>query len=318
MQAQVSVRRADLWPTVGLGLSGARTPAANGNTNTSYTAGLALSAWELDLFGRVASLSDAAAAQYLGSEQGRNAAQAALLASVAQTWLALVADEEQLALIRQTLQSREQSLGLVKLRFEHGASSELELSQAQSLAETARATLSQLERQRSQDLNALSVLLGQPAPEDVARGQALAELQLPDLPSGVPSEVLVRRPDVRQAEQVLLAANANIGAARAAFFPRISLTAGLGLSSPQLSSLFSSGKWVFSAVPQALLTVFDAGRNQASLRVAQVGREIAVAQGLSRGGRCARRASHLQRAAPGPGAPGPGRIRATAPGQAAF
>lgn len=274
----IGVRRADLLPTVGVGVSGSRIPAANGNTNTSYSAGFSLSAWELDLFGRLASLSEAASAQYLASEEGRKAAQSALLASVANTWLALVAGDEQLELTRQTLASREQSLRLVKLRFDNGASSELDLRQAQSLAESARATLAQLERQRAQDLNALSLLLGEAAPADAGRGLSTAQLQLPELPAGVPSEVLIRRPDVRQAEQQLVAANANIGAARAAFFPRISLTAGVGLSSTELSSLFSGGNWIFTAAPQALLTVFDSGRNRANVRIAQGARDVAVAQ----------------------------------------
>lgn len=277
-RALVSARDADRFPTLGAGVSGSRAPASGGGISTSYTAGFTIAAWELDLFGRIASLGEAAAAQYLATEEGRKAAQASLLASVASTWLALVADEELLAFTRQTLSTREESLRLVRLRFEHGASSELDLRQAESLAASARATLAQQERQRAQDLNALSLLLGQPAPADAVQGVTTTGLSLPDLPAGVPSEVLVRRPDVRQAEQQLLAANAHIGAARAAFFPRISLTAGLGLASKDLSELFSQGTWVFTAAPQALLSVFDAGRNQANLRSARAARDIAVAQ----------------------------------------
>lgn len=277
-RAQVSARNADLLPTVGLGVNGSRAPVSGGGISTSYTAGFTVAAWEVDLFGRLSSLGEVAGAQYLATEEGRKAAQASLLAGVANTWLALIADEELLAFTRQTLATREESLRLVKLRFEHGASSELDLRQAESLAAAARATLAQQERQRAQDLNALSLLLGQSAPADAVQGITTTSLSLPDLPPGVPSEVLVRRPDVRQAEQQLLAANANIGAARAAFFPRISLTAGLGVASKDLSALFSQSTWVFTAAPQALLTVFDAGRNQANLRSAQAARDIAVAQ----------------------------------------
>lgn len=277
-RAQVGVREADRFPTVGLGVAGSRTPATNGGTTTAYNAGFSVTAWEIDLFGRLGALGEAAAAQYLATEEGRKAARSTLLAGVASTWLALVADETLLDITRQTLASREESLRLVTLRFEHGASSELDLRQAESLAAAARATLAQQERQRAQDLNALSLLLGAPAPADAGRQVILADVQLADLPAGVPSEVLVRRPDVRQAEQQLLAANANIGAARAAFFPRISLTAGLGVASKDLSALFPHGAWAFTAAPQALLTVFDAGRNQSNLRAAQAAREVAVAQ----------------------------------------
>lgn len=277
-RAQVGVRDADRFPTLGLGVAGSRGPAANGGSTTTYNAGFSVTAWEIDLFGRLGSLSEAAGAQYLATEEGRKAAQASLLAGVANAWFALAADEELLSFTRQTLATREESLRLVRLRFEHGASSELDVRQAESLTESARATLAQQERQRALDFNALSLLLGQAAPADVGSGVAIASLQLPDLPAGVPSEVLVRRPDVRQAEQQLLAANANIGAARAAFFPRISLTAGLGVASKSLSDLFTHGAWAFTAAPQALLTVFDAGRNRANLRSAQAARDGAVAQ----------------------------------------
>ncbi len=277
-RALAGAREADRFPTVGLGVAGSRAPNTDGGTTTSYTAGFSVTAWEIDLFGRLGALGEAASAQYLATEEGRRAAQSTLLAGVASTWLALVADEELLALTRQTLATRQDSLRLVKLRFDNGVSSELDLRQAESLAESARATLAQLERQRAQDLNALSLLLGEPAPADAGRGVAIADIRLPDLPAGVPSEVLVRRPDVRQAEQQLVAANANIGAARAAFFPRISLTAGAGVASKDLSALFSQSTWAFTAAPQALLTVFDAGRNQANLRAAQAARDIAIAQ----------------------------------------
>lgn len=277
-RAQYDIRRADRLPTVGITASGSRAPGPGGTTIESYTSGLAFSAWEIDFFGRIASLSEAALAQYLATEEGRKAAQASLVASVATVWLNLAADEELLALTQQTLATREESLRLFRLRFENGASSEIDVRLAQSLAETARVTLSQVQRQRALDLNTLGLLIGEPVGPDYRVDATTATVQLPDLPAGVPSDVLVRRPDVRQAEQQLVAANANIGAARAAFFPRISLTAGIGSASAELSGLFKGGSWGVTVAPQLLVPIFDAGRNRAGLASATVGRDIAVAQ----------------------------------------
>ncbi len=277
-RAQADIRQADRLPTVNAVASGSRTPSNSGGINSSYQAGLLVSAWEIDFFGRIASLGEAAVAQYLASEEGRRAAQTTLVAAVATSWLNLAADEELLALTRETLATRTESLRLVRLRFEHGASSELDLRQAESLAETARAALAQAQRQRATDLNALGLLVGEPLPADFSVGITTGQVRLADLPAGLPAEVLVERPDVRQAEQALIAANANIGAARAAFFPRISLTAGVGTASGELSGLFRSGQWGFTVAPQALLPIFDAGRNQANLASAQATRDIAVAQ----------------------------------------
>ena len=277
-RAQYDIRRADRLPTLGAQAGGTRAPTASGGSATSYTAALAFSAWELDFFGRIASLSEAALAQYLATEEGRKAAQVTLVSTVANTWLNLVADEELLALTRQTLSSREESLRLQRMRFDAGVSSELELRQAQSLAETARVALAQQERQRLTNLNTLTLLLGEPVPADFRAGTTTAAIRLPDVPAGTPSDVLVGRPDVRQAEQQLVAANANIGAARAAFFPRITLTAGIGTASPELSGLFNGGSWGLSAAPQLLQPIFDAGRNRAGLGAANAARDIAVAQ----------------------------------------
>ena len=176
------------------------------------------------------------------------------------------------------LLQREESLRLVRLRFDAGASSELDVRQAQSLTEGARVALAQQQRQRALDLNALALLVGQPVPPALQTGTAFGQVTLPDLPAQTPAEVLLARPDVRQAEQQLVAANANIGAARAAFFPRISLTAGLGTASNELSALFNGGSWGWTAAPQLLAPIFDAGRNRAGLRSANVSRDIAVAQ----------------------------------------
>ncbi|MDP3654374.1 MAG: efflux transporter outer membrane subunit [Rhodoferax sp.] len=279
--AQLGLKRADQWPTVNAAVTGSRTPNGSGGITNAYSAGLLVTAYELDFFGRVASLKEQALAQLLATTEGSHTAQISLISAVAQTWLGLLADEELLALSRETLSTREGSLKLVKLRFDYGASSELDLRQAQSLLESARATLAQQQRQRALDENALVLLLGQPLPADVRTrlpSERLTQVRLPELPAGLPSDLLTRRPDIRQAEQQLVAANANIGAARAAFFPRISLTAGAGTASSELSALFKDGSWGFTLAPQLLLPLFDAGRNQAQLASAKVAFDIAVAQ----------------------------------------
>lgn len=277
-RAQYDIRRADRLPTVNATASSSRTPTSSGGISSTYTAGLAFSAWEIDLFGRIASLGEAALAQYLATEEGRKAAQTSLVASVANTWLNLAADEELLAITRQTLATRDESLRLTKLRFDNGAASELDFRQAQSLAESARATLAQLQRQRAVDLNTLGLLVGEAVAPQFQVGVTTAGVSLPDVPAGVPSEVLTQRPDVRQAEQALMAANASIGAARAAFFPRIALTAGVGTASSHLDGLFKGGSWGFTVAPSLLLPIFDAGRNRAGLASAQAARDIAIAQ----------------------------------------
>jgi len=300
VRAQYQIRSADQFPTVNLAASGNRQPAADGSGGISsvYSVGLALSSWEIDFFGRIASLKEAALAQYLASEEAQRAAQTSLVAAVASTWLSLQANEELLALTQRTLATREDSLRLSKLRFDNGASSALDLRQAESLTASARVSLAQQRRQRALDVNALTLLVGQappvgllptaaPAPSSTTAGDgsvavpsapAMGASMLRDVPAGLPSDLLTRRADIRQAEQLLIAANANIGAARAAFFPRISLTSSAGTASSDLSGLFKDGSWGFTLAPQALLPIFDAGRNRANLDSAKAGREIAVAQ----------------------------------------
>lgn len=277
-RAQYDIRRADLLPTLGGSVGASRAPNANGKLANSYTVGLGFSAWEIDLFGRIASLSQAALAQFLATQEGRKAAQISLVSSVANTWLGIVADDELLALTRETLTTREESLRLVRLRFNNGVTSELDLRQAESLAESARVSLAQLTRQRALDVDALALLIGQPVPPETLTQVATAALTFPDVPAGTPSDVLAGRSDVRAAEQQLAAANANIGAARAAFFPRISLTSAVGTASGELSGLFKGGSWAFTASSQLLQPIFDAGRNRAGLASATVGRDIAIAQ----------------------------------------
>ena len=287
-RAQYQVRRADELPTVNGGITGSRSPrvgsGSGSSINSTYTAGLSVTAYEFDFFGRVRSLSQAQLAQFAGTEEARKTVQISLVASVANAWLGLLADDELLELTRRTLASREESMKLTRLKFDHGASSELDLRQAESLLEGARVALAQQTRQRAQDENALALLLGQPVPPDAVSAatpvgaSALAQTVLPDVPAGLPSELLSRRPDIRQAEQQLIAANANIGAARAAFFPRITLSTSVGIASTQLSDLFKGGSLAWSFAPQLVLPIFDAGRNQANLDAAQVNRDIATAQ----------------------------------------
>ena len=278
-RALYQVRRADELPSVGGGATVQRQPGGNGNVVSSYAVGLAVSSYELDLFGRVRSLSQAALAQYLGTTEARKAVQISLISSLANAYLSLLADDELLRVTRQALATREESLRLTKLKFDYGAASELDFRQAESLLESARATLAQSLRQRTLDENAIVLLIGQPIPADLPAPLALNGGQVPnDLPAGLPSELLERRPDIRSAEQQLIAANANIGAARAAFFPRISLTGNLGTASTELSGLFRGGSFAFTGTGQLLESIFDAGRNQANLDVAKVNREIAAAQ----------------------------------------
>ena len=278
-RAAVDGRNADRWPTVYAGAGLTRGTASNGSVGSTFTAGLSIPAtlaYEVDLFNRVHSLSDAAFAQYLASTEAGRAAQISLIGAVASAYFALQSDSALLDLAQQTVATREDSFKLIQLRFDHGASNQLDLSQARSLWESARASVAQSMRLRMQDVNALNLLLGQAAP--LALTGAGTPVRLAQLPVGLPSELLLRRPDVRQAEQQLIAANANIGAARAAFFPKILLTASAGSVSNQLEGLFKDGSFAWSIAPQLLLPIFDAGRNRANLVVAKVQRELALAQ----------------------------------------
>jgi len=278
-RAAYQVKRADELPSLGAGGLASRQPGSGGSLVNTYAVGLQVTGYELDLFGRVRSLSQAALSQYLATEEARKTVQIALVAAVANAYIGLLADDEILRVTRDTLATREGSFKLTKLKFDNGVSSELDFRQAEQLLEGARATLAQSQRQRLQDENALVLLLGQALPADLPAPLAMSAQQaLADLPAGLPSELLTRRPDVRAAEQQLQAANANIGAARAAFFPRIALTANAGTASGELSGLFKSGSFALTGSASLLQPIFDAGRNQASLDVAKVNKEIAIAQ----------------------------------------
>jgi multidrug efflux system outer membrane protein len=278
VRSQYQIQRAEQFPSVVAGATGLAQPnATSSGSSTYYTAGLNITGYELDLFGRVRSLTDAALQQYFASEEARKAAQISLVAAVANTYLALLADELQLEVTRKTLDTRLESYRLLKLKLDNGASSDYEVAQAVSLVEGARAALALFTRQRAQDRNALELLVGQPLPTDLPPGLPLEDQGLlAEVPAGLPSDLLERRPDVRQAERQLQSANANIGAARAAFFPRITLTGSVGLASADLGGLFDNRAWQFA--PRITLPIFDAGANQANLELSQANRDIAVAQ----------------------------------------
>lgn len=283
-QAQYRIQQAAAFPTVGASGSGTRqrTPAdlsrsGEASISSQYGVNVGLSAWEIDLFGKIRSLETVALEQYLSTVEAQRSVQMALVASVANAWLTLQADRMRVALSQETLRAYEQSLSLVQQSAKAGMATAMEVAQSRTAVDGARVSLTQYQRQVAQDENALRVLLGQSDVPSVAAVD-LERVQWAELPAGVASSVLLRRPDILQAEHSLQAANANIGAARAAFFPSISLTATAGTSSAQLSGLFESGSgaWVFQ--PQINLPLFNAGRLQASLDAAVLQKEQRVAQ----------------------------------------
>ena len=285
-RAQYRIQDAQTLPTLNAAGSGtaARTPGSLSGTGATvishqYSANLGVSAYELDLFGRVRNLSKQALEQFLATEQARRATQISLVAEVATAYLTWAADLERLALARDTLRSQSQSYQLTQTRFELGVASALTLRQLQTSVESARVDVARYTGQVAQDRNALALLLGTPVPDRLPP-EALDETlnALPELPAGVPSELMLRRPDLLQSEHQLKAATASIGAARAAFYPRISHTATAGSSSAALSSLFKAGSGSWSFIPQISLPIFDGGTNQANLDSAVAGRDIAIAQ----------------------------------------
>lgn len=282
-RALYNIQSADLLPNVNAGFSGnrSRTPASLSLTgqpviSSSYQVGLSLASFELDFLGRVRSLNDAALSLYLASDEARQAAQISLVAEVAKAALAERALAEQQELAQKSLEGRETAYKLAKQRFDVGASSALDLRLNETLMLAARVAVVTLTRQRAQAMNGLALLTGKPL-SDLAPAQALsAQNIVAELPAGLPSDLLARRPDIRASEQRLKAANANIGAARAAFFPRITLTAGFGTASNDLSGLFQSGSDTWSFSPQVVLPIFDAGRNRANLTLTEVRKNMAI------------------------------------------
>ncbi|OYD55636.1 multidrug transporter [Thauera propionica] len=285
-RAQYGIQRADLFPTIAAsgGQSAQRVPGDLNSSGAStvsrqYSANLGFASYELDFFGRVRSLEEQALQTYLGTEEARRSAQISLVAEVANAWLRLAADRERLALARSTFETRQKSFDLTQRSFDAGAVSALDLRQAETLLQTARADAARYAALVAQDENALALVVGAGvSPALLPQGLDAAIASVAELPAGVPSEVLTRRPDVVQAEYALRAANASIGAARAAFFPSITLTATVGTASASLDGLFESGSRAWSFMPQIRIPIFEAGRLQASLDVAEIQRDITIAQ----------------------------------------
>ncbi|KVL67637.1 multidrug transporter, partial [Burkholderia ubonensis] len=283
-RAQYQITRADLFPkldAVGTGdrqrLPNALTAVPGRNITTTYNVGLQAS-WELDLFGRIQSLKDQALAKYLATAQARKASEIALVAQVADQYLTVLSTDDLLKVTENTLKTAQASYDLTKLKFDNGTGSELDLRQAQTIVETALANQQAQARARAQAVNALVLLIGQPLQDDLPPGLPLdAQNFLTDIPAGLPSDLLTRRPDIMEAEQSLLAANANIGAARAAFFPRISLTGAFGTASPTLGGLFKAGTAAWSFAPQITMPIFEGGANLANLDLANVQKRIEIA-----------------------------------------
>jgi multidrug efflux system outer membrane protein len=302
-RAQYRIQRADLFPKISASafeevekFPAAVAPIASGGTGTGgsvggigatsssaefrfFDAGVGFTSYELDLFGRIRSLNHSRLQQYLGAVETRRSSQISLIAEVASAYLTWLADLKLLRMTADTLNSQQQSLQLIRMSFEGGVGSALDLHQAETTVATAQANLAQYQREVAQDLNALVLLLGAPMPSNVDADLDLDEESLlTDLPAGVPSEVLVQRPDILAAEHNLLAANANIGAARAAFFPSILLTGTYGSASTQLSGLFTQGSTAWTFAPTISLPIFAGGANVASLDLAKVQKNIWVVQ----------------------------------------
>jgi len=283
-RALYRIQRADLLPAVSADGAGtrSRTPgdlsmSGEPAISSQYSATFGVS-WELDLFGRLRSLRDQALEEFFASEAAQRSTQISLIASVANAWLTLQADQALLQVTRDTLKTYEESFGLTQRSFDVGVASALELRQARSAVDSARVSIEQYTRLVAQDRNALTLLLGQNLPAGLPSGDGLERTQLAALPVGLPSDLLQQRPDILQAEFQLRAVNASIGAARAAFFPRISLTGAAGTASSELSGLFDGGSGYWSFSPSISVPIFNAGQLRANLDYAEISRNIQVAQ----------------------------------------
>ncbi len=284
-RAQYQIADANRYPAINA--SGGQTAqqtaddlsqTGRGAISRQYTAGVGFASFELDFFGRMTNLKDQALEQFLATEEARRSVQISLVAEVANTWLTLAADQERLQLSRETLASQRDSQTMTQRSFEAGIATALDLNQSRIALEAARSEVARYTAAVAQDKNALTLLVGVQPPEDLLP-KTLTEVaaSLADIPAGVPSETLLQRPDVIQAERLLRAANASIGAARAAFFPRITLTASGGVASNNLSNLFDSGNGTWLFVPQIVIPIFNAGSNQANLDSARAEQAIRIA-----------------------------------------
>jgi multidrug efflux system outer membrane protein len=282
-RAQYRIQRAELFPTIDATAQQdvERVPLSESITgqtiSRSYSVGIGFTSFELDFFGRIRSLDHQKLQQYLGFVETQRSAVITLISEVANAYLTMLADKELLRVTEVTLESQEASYELTRLRFEGDQATGLDLRQAEISVRTAQVNLASYQRQIGQDRNALVLLLGAPIPGDLAKGDIDGQRLLDDLPAGVPSELLARRPDVLAAEHNLVAANANIGAARAAFFPSITLTGSYGTSSLRLSGLFGNGSSTWTFLPQITLPIFAGGANVANLAYAKEERNLYVA-----------------------------------------
>jgi multidrug efflux system outer membrane protein len=289
-RAQYRVQRADILPTINASGSATYTNStaaaagaggAAGGSSTDiqyYSANVGVSAFEVDLFGRLRNLSKAALEQYFATEEAQRSTRISLISEIATAWLTLASDQDQLRLSQNTLKAYQQTLDLTRAQFRIGVASELESRQAETNYQAARNDIATLQTRIAQDQNALNLLAGTTVGAELlpaALGDAAVTRDA--LPANLSSDVLLRRPDVLQAEHQLIAQNANIGAARAAFFPRISLTATLGTLSGALGGLFGSGTGTYNVSPSATLPLFDAGRNKGNLDYAKASQKAAVA-----------------------------------------
>lgn len=283
-RAQYRIERAGLFPVVGAsgGYSKQRLPDTTGVGRTptleQYDVALGSSSWEADFFGRVRSLKERALEEYFASEEARRAAQISLVAEVARGYLGLAADRELLDLARQTLTSYQETYDLTQRRFEVGVASALEVRQAQTSVDAARVDIARFTGLVAEDENAMRFLLGTSLPAELLPATLTSVTALKEIPAGVPAAVLQHRPDILAAEHQLKGANANIGAARAAFFPRIALTASAGFASNELSNLFESASKAWLFAPAVDLPIFTAGSLRARLKTSKVDREIALAR----------------------------------------
>ena len=284
-QAQYRIQRSTLFPQVGAfaDSSAARTPATLSSAGRAtvahdYAVGLSAS-WEIDFFGRVRSLSDQSLQQYFATAQAHKASEILLVSEIADQYLTMLAFDEFIAVTQRTIETAQASYELALLQFQTGTGTELSVAQARTVVEQAKANYSVQLRGRAQAENALVLLLGQPLPVDLPSSVALnSQSIVADIPAGLPSDLLTRRPDVMQAEATLRGANANIGAARAAFFPTISLTGALGSASAALGGLFTAGSLAWSFLPSITMPIFQGGQLQANLDVATLQKDINIAQ----------------------------------------
>lgn len=285
-QALYQIQRNDLLPKVDATAGAVFQRIPEGLTGTGraktleqYSIGLGVASYELDLFGRVRSLKDQALEQYLATEHARRSVQISLVSQVALAYLTLVADREHLKLARETLANQQEAYKLVKSRFDAGVSAALALNQARTTVDSARVDIARYTTLLAQDENALALVVGSPVPASLLPDMLFENLApLKDISPGLSSNVLLKRPDILQAESQLKAANANIGAAEAAFFPRITLVSNIGFGSDELVGLFKGGAFAWSFAPRVSLPIFDGGSNKANLKVSEVDRDIAVAR----------------------------------------